>query len=888
MHVLTIGDRRLGAALLDMGLLEDEELQKAIERHREIGGSLVEIVVEMGLLSERRVAQAIEEIFGIPLVELSEVEIPSEAKSLIPAEKARDLEAIPFAFDGGLLRVALLNPLDNLVLEELEDLTGQIIEPYQTTRASFRYALAKHYPELGLEVPAPPKAATPAEVKLGDLLVKKGWLSPQALQAALAEQEKSGELLGRVLMQKGLVSELQLYQTLAEQAGMQFLNELLKEGDLPEPQPEVTALFLRTDALRYQAVPVDMEGKTVRVILADPRHREEVARLLDKPAKFMLATPKVWEGIFNKAYPEKARLGETLVQKGKIGREALQEALSVQRRLGKTRPLGEVLVELGYVKPEDIEESLQKQRQGGGRLEDTLIQSGKIKPEMLARSLAAQLGYPYIDPLEQPPDPSVLMMVPEATVRRYHVFPHHMENGTLVVLMKDPRNIFAIDDLKMITKREILPAVSTEMAISKLIERSYGGGGDIDELTKEFEKKKKQEEEVNTSALDDNAVVRLVNNIIREAYIQEASDIHIEPRQQEILVRIRVDGNLREYMKLPKGAGPAIASRVKIMANLDIAERRLPQDGRVRFRERSIDLDLRLSTLPTVYGEKVVMRLLRKATEIPEIEGLGFAPGVFQRFEDVISKPYGIFLITGPTGSGKSFTTFSILKRIATPEKNTTTIEDPVEYEIPGINQTQVNPVAGLTFAKALRSFLRQDPDIIMVGEIRDSETAKIATEAALTGHLVIATLHTNDAAGAVTRLEEMGVELFNISAALVGVLAQRLVRRVCENCKTEVEPDPHILRRLEMSDADIRGKKLYKGVGCERCNGTGYKGRAAIHELMVINEEIRAAIVAGKSASEVKDIARKTGMSTLREDGIQKAFMGITTLEEVLARTIE
>jgi len=888
MHVLTIGDKRLGAALLDMGLLEDEDLQRAIERHREIGGSLVEIVVEMGLLSERRVAQAIEEVFGIPLVELSGVEIPPEAKSLLPAEKARDLEAIPFAFDSGLLKVALLNPLDNLVLEELEDLTGQIVEPYQATRASFRYALAKHYPELGLEVPAPPGAASPAEVRLGDLLVNKGWLSPEALQAALAEQEKSGELLGRVLMHRGLISEPQLYQALAEQAGIGFLNELLKEGDLPEPQPEVTALLLRADALRYQAVPVDMEGKAVRVILADPRHREEVARLLDKPAKFMLATPKVWEGIFNKAYPEKARLGESLVQKGKIGREALQEALSVQRRLGKTRPLGEVLVELGYVKPEDIEESLQKQRQGGGRLEDTLIQSGKVTPEMMAKSLAAQLNYKYIDPVEQPPDPSVLTMVQESTMRRYHVFPHHIENGALVVLMKDPRNIFAIDDLKMITKREIIPAVATEIAINKLIERSYGGSGDMDELAKEFEKKKKQEEEVSTSALDDNAVVRLVNNIIREAYIQEASDIHIEPRQGEILVRIRVDGNLREYTKLPKGAGPAIASRAKIMANLDIAERRIPQDGRVRFRERGIDLDLRLSTLPTVYGEKIVMRLLRKATEIPEIEGLGFAPGVFQRFEDVISKPYGIFLITGPTGSGKSFTTFSILKRIATPEKNTTTVEDPVEYEIPGINQTQVNPAAGLNFAKALRSFLRQDPDIIMVGEIRDSETAKIATEAALTGHLVIATLHTNDAAGAITRLEEMGVELFNISAALVGVLAQRLVRRVCEHCKTEVEADPQVLRRLELGDADIRGKKLYKGVGCERCNGTGYRGRAAIHELMVINEEIRAAIVAGKSATEVKEIARKTGMSTLREDGIQKAFMGITTLEEVLARTID
>lgn len=269
------------------------------------------------------------------------------------------------------------------------------------------------------------------------------------------------------------------------------------------------------------------------------------------------------------------------------------------------------------------------------------------------------------------------------------------------------------------------------------------------------------------------------------------------------------------------------------------------------------------------------MRLLKKAADIPEIEGLGFAPGVFERFQEVISKPYGIFLITGPTGSGKSFTTFSILKRIATPDKNTQTIEDPVEYEIPGINQTQVNPQAGLTFARALRAFLRQDPDIIMVGEIRDSETAKIATEAALTGHLVIATLHTNDAAQAITRLDEMGVEPFNVSAALIGVLSQRLVRRICDHCKVETKADPEVLRRLGLGEGEIRGAKLYKGMGCERCGGTGYKGRYAIHELLVVDEEIRHAIVAGKSATEIKELARKKGMKTLREDGIYKALQG-------------
>lgn len=886
MHVLTIGDKRLGAALLDMGLLEDSELQRALERHREVGGSLVEVIVEMGLLSEQRVAQATEEMFGIPLVELSSISIPPEVKALVPAERARDLQAIPFAMEGGLLRVALLNPLDNLVLEELEDLTEQIIEPYQITRASFQYALATQYPELGLQPPPLPQSISSDESDLGDILVKKGWISPDDLKATLAQHERSGDPLGRILVQTGKLTDLQLAQATAEQLGIDFL----ADTSGLEVSAEANNLLMRSDAIRYQAIPLRIERGTAVLAIADPRHREGLAEILRQPLRFVLIPAKDFEPLFARLYPDRARLGETLVQEGKLNRESLQEALSVQRRMGKTRPLGEVLVELGYVKQDDVEEALAKQRQGGGRLEDTLIQSGKIKPEMLAKSLAAQLGYPFIDPVEQPPDPSVMVMVPEATVRRYNVFPHHIENGTLVVMMKDPRNIFAIDDLRILTKRDILPAVSTEQSISRLIERFYGNQqAGLEELTKEFERKKKREEEtIDTSALDDNAVVKLVNTVLREAYLQDASDIHIEPRETEILVRVRIDGSLREYMKLPKGAGPAVASRIKIMAGLDIAERRLPQDGRVRYRDRSIDLDLRLSTLPTVYGEKIVMRLLRKATEIPEIEQLGFAPDVFQRFQDVISKPYGIFLITGPTGSGKSFSTFSILKRIASPDKNTTTVEDPVEYEIPGINQTQVNPTAGLNFARALRSFLRQDPDIIMVGEIRDSETAKIATEAALTGHLVIATLHTNDAAGAITRLHEMGIEHFNISASLIGVLAQRLVRRVCESCKTEMQPDETLMRRLELKPEDIKGKALYKGVGCERCGGTGYKGRYAIHELMVVDDEVRHAIIEGRTATEIKEVSRRGGMKTLREDGIYKALQGITSLEEVMARTIE
>jgi len=884
MSVLTIGDKRLGAALIELGHLKDEDLQRALERHREIGGSLADVIVDMGLLSEQRMAQVIEEAFGIPLVNLHEVEIDPEVKAKLPAEKAKELEAIPFGIDGETLRVAFTNPLDTLHIDEVEDLTGMFVEPYQVLRPSFEYALAVNYPELDLEVPPPPKMVPEHEMHLGQLLLEKGLVSKEDLEQALVEQEKSGKLLGKILLNKGLLSEKQLYQVLAEQDEVEFL----EQTDHLTPSTEATSLFLRTDALRYHAIPVRFNDGVVEVVVSDMRHRQAVEQIINQPTRFFLTTPAAWEELFNRAYQGHGRLGESLVREGKLDRESLREALKVQERMGKARPLGEVLVELGYVAPEDVEDALKKQRAGGGRLEDTLVQSGKINPEMLAQSLAIQLGYDYIDPIEDPPDPSVLPLVGENTVRRYIVFPHHLEGDALVVLMKDPRNIWAIDDLRVFTKHDIIPAVATEDAIVKLIERHYGASGDFEELTKELSKQHRVVEEEVTTDLTDNAVVRLVNTIIREAYLQEASDIHIEPREKDVIVRIRIDGALREYKRLPKAAGPAIASRIKIMGNLDIAERRLPQDGRVRFKDRTIDLDLRLSTLPTVYGEKSVMRLLRKAADIPEIEGLGFAPEVFERFQDVISKPYGIFLITGPTGSGKSFTSFSILKRVATPDKNTTTIEDPVEYEIPGINQTQVNEQAGLTFARALRAFLRQDPDIIMVGEIRDSETAQIATEAALTGHLVIATLHTNDAAGAVTRLDEMGVELFNVSASLIGVLAQRLVRRVCDHCKVEVEPDPSVLRRLGLSEDDLKGKTLYRGVGCERCNGTGYKGRYAIHELMVVNDDIRKAVVEGRSATEIKELARENGMKTLREDGIYKAMQGITTLEEVMARTIE
>ena len=501
-----------------------------------------------------------------------------------------------------------------------------------------------------------------------------------------------------------------------------------------------------------------------------------------------------------------------------------------------------------------------------------------------------QLGYDYVEETSVKVDPMVVTMVPEATVRRYQAMPVRTEGNTLIVAMKDPRHVFALDDIRLITGKEIQPAVATEETLTRLINRFYRDGADMDELAKAVmeEVGGQQQAEEDTSSIDDNALVKVVNSIIREALLNDISDIHIEPRPDRVIVRVRKDGSLREYMTMPKATAGAMAARIKIMGGLNIAERRMPQDGRVRYKDKSVEVDLRLSTLPTVYGEKAVMRLLKKATSIPEIEQLGFAEHNYQRFTDVIQKPYGMFLITGPTGSGKSFTTFSILKRIATPDVNVSTVEDPVEYEIPGINQTQVNIKAGLDFARALRAFLRQDPDIIMVGEIRDHETAKISMEAALTGHLLIATLHTNDAAGAVVRLTEMGIEPFNVSASLIGVLAQRLVRKVCKECQVEYTPEPDVLRRLGLEPDEVAGKKLFRGVGCEKCGGSGYNGRYAIHELLIVDDELSTAIVKEASALELKEIAMRNGMRSLRDDGVLKAFEGITTLEEVLARTAE
>ena len=884
MITLSIGDKRLGAELIDLGYISDEGMEQVLARYGDQRGGLLDAILDLGLLSEVQLAEVVERVFGIPLVELEQIEVPPEVEALLPAEKAQELRAIPIGRDGNTLRLAMANPLDTYASQDLEDLTGLELELYLTRRSTFQAQLGRHYPELGLQTPAPSEAASSRELQLGELLVQEGLITSADMERVLEIQSQTGGLVGSILQREGLITKDQLGKALAEQAGVEYIPDVypLQRSYRPDRR------FSRQEAIRQRVIPLLDASDELLLVASDPKAVRELPRELAEES-VVLTHPGGWDSLLRWAYPENENSGNAVRQAG-----LKDPALSKTR--GGANSLGEALVELGFVSEEKVKEVIAQQRAGQGKLEKILLDTKQVTGAQLARALAYQLDVPFIDPQDDPPEPRVLNLVPGATLRSYTVFPHRIDDdNNLIVLMSDPRNITASDDLRIITGYNIVPVVAPVEEITKLIQRHFENRGNVEAVRREYRLKEKDNSERQqivhaAPVIDDNAVVRLINGVIRDAFLNEASDIHIEALPNEVRIRVRRDGVLEEHTRLPKESLSAVIARVKIMGRLKVDEKRLPQDGRIHYQDpndKNIDLDMRLSTLPTINGEKAVMRILPKERRIPQIENLGFAPDTLERFKRIINSSYGIFLTTGPTGSGKTTTNFSILNRIATVDRNTTTIEDPIEYELAGVNQTQVNVQAGLTFATALRAFLRQDPDIIMVGEIRDAETAKIAVEAALTGHLVLATLHTNDAATAVTRLDEMGVELFNIAGSVLGVLAQRLARRICDRCKEEIEPDIKILSYLGLKESDMEGRKLYRGKGCNRCLHTGYRGRIGIHELMTIDDDLRDLIVKRKPALEIKEMARKKGMRTLREDGIYKALKGDTTLEEVLARTM-
>ena len=552
--------------------------------------------------------------------------------------------------------------------------------------------------------------------------------------------------------------------------------------------------------------------------------------------------------------------------------------------------LEDLLLGRGLITEEQLAEARFQASERGRSVGRVLIELGFVNEAALVAILADQLGLEFIDLTEAHIDASAVTMVPEATARRHNCIPVRFdEQQRLVVAMADPANVVAIDDIRALTKRDVKAIVATKVDVLAAIQRHYRIDRTAETLAEEAAAEKEAEDKslevISAKAGSEDApIIKLVNLLITQAANDRASDIHIEPDEKTLRVRFRIDGVLHEVMSPPKSVQAGITSRLKIMADINIAERRIPQDGRISVVVQGKAIDIRVATLPTVHGEKIVMRLLDKSSVLLQLQDLGFLPQNFTRFEQSYRKPYGMILVTGPTGSGKSTTLYATLNILNRPEVNIITVEDPVEYQLPGVNQVQTNNKAGLTFASALRSILRSDPDIVLIGEIRDRETAQISIEAALTGHLVLSTLHTNDAPSALTRLVEMGIEPFLVASSLDCVLAQRLARKLCERCKEPYAPSAEELTTARFPfDPEEELPKLYRGVGCTACGNTGYKGRMAIHEVMTVTEDIERLLTEQHASSE--DIARhahEQGMLSLRMDGMEKVRMGLTSIEEI------
>jgi type IV pilus assembly protein PilB len=551
--------------------------------------------------------------------------------------------------------------------------------------------------------------------------------------------------------------------------------------------------------------------------------------------------------------------------------------------------LGDILLEEGLVTEGQLMAAVDEQTIRGESLGRVLVEIGMLTENQLVQALARQVGLDFVELAEYSVDRAAVSLVPSTVCRRYTVLPIGFADGVLVVAMANPGNVLAIDDVRAISGMQVRAVVATHDDLQVAIDRFCRADEEIDELASAFEETQSSAADVDLSKVgdaieDDAPIVRFVNILVTQAIQDRASDIHIEPAEKDMLVRYRIDGVLHEMQRSPKQIQSGVISRLKIMSDIDIAERRKPQDGRMSVVHNGRKIDLRVATLPTVWGEKVVMRILDNATASLDLRELSFLEGNYQTFRESYTKPYGMLLVTGPTGSGKSTTLYATLNAVSRPEINVITVEDPVEYRLPGINQVQVNPKAGLTFASALRSILRSDPDVVLIGEIRDHETAQIAIEAALTGHLVLSTLHTNDAPSAITRLIEMGIEPFLVGSALDCVVAQRLARRLCSKCKEAYAPADVALiaARFPWSPGDEL-PTLYRPTGCQACSRTGYKGRMALHEVMRVSEEIERLAVSHSSAAEIGAMAREQGMVTLRDDGWTKVLLGDTSLEEIL-----
>jgi type IV pilus assembly protein PilB len=744
--------------------------------------------------------------------------------------------------------------------------------------------------------------------RIGDILLSEGTISREQLDLALTMQRNDPRRLGEILLSLGYVTAADLARALAQHMKLEYV--VISELSDEEVDSKALDLLDEQTLRKYMVLPLRFEERRLIVAVADPTNLyalEDLRMMTNHPIRAVAVTEEDLEDAYTRLFgagedgPETEE-ESTAPSEGSDGgttgdttgrdveEDGAPKETTRRARAGTiSGRIGDILVSEGTITPEQLQEGLALQREDRREIGKILLSLGYVKEVDLARALAKRLRLDYVELNEKDVDRGAASLVDQKVLRRHGAIPMRVENGRLIVAMTDPNNFYALEDLRMISGYPVTPVVALESEIRQIQNKVFAISQEVTDLLEDTGDQGVLDDvgevELGDGSADNAPVVRLVSSILQQAVGEGASDIHVEPRARELTIRVRVDGVLREIMSVPPKLQNGVIARLKILASLNIAERRIPQDGRFSVRLGDQKVDLRVATLPTVFGEKVVLRLLNTASVDVNLAGLGFAPEVLATYREIFGRPYGTVLVTGPTGSGKSTTLYATLEELNTPQKNIITVEDPVEYRMRGINQIQVNARIGLTFPSGLRSILRADPDVVMIGEIRDHETAKTSVEAALTGHLVLATLHTNDAPAAVTRLVEMGVEPFLVSSAVDCVIAQRLARRLCERCKRPCEVDEGTLGELgfPFSRYGEGGRDFHEAVGCDRCGGTGFRGRIGIYEMMFLDEEIRRLILRGASADAIGRAAQKAGTIPLKHDGLMKAALGITTVEEIL-----
>ncbi len=919
-RVRTVSAWQIARILVAEGEVSEADVNEALSKKDREEKGLGEVLVSGGKISPEALSRIISWHIGTEYVVLSEAAVDPGLIGIVGEDILHQCEAIPLRIENGNLVVAMKDPDNPESRSCIVESSGHPIVPLAADQEAIRVERRRLLGEGGGSLEGG-RGLPRRSARIGEILVSEGGISEKQLDQALRIQKNDPRKLGEILISLGFLAPEDLARALARRLRLDYL--AISETPEDQVDPRAIRLLGEQPCRRYKVLPLRLEDDGLVVAMNSPNDLfalEDLRAIAKRPLRPVVATQEditaaldrlfgpegenshqkregetsygepggnelmvaegppaetehevagfeqqpVGERRLRRTLAGSGKIGDVLVSEGKISGEQLQQASQIQENDPKSRPVGEVLLSLGHVTRTD-----------------------------LARALARSLRLEFLELGDEDVDRGLLNLVDHKVLRRHRAVPLRMEDGTLVVAMGDPTNIHALEDLRMISGHSIKPVVATREDIQRTQTRLLALGGGVSEFLEEaaLEPVSEDESELVLGAdagTDEAPIIRLVSSILQQAVGDGASDIHIEPQAREVTVRFRVDGVLRKVMSVPQKLQDGITARLKVVANLNIAERRVPQDGRFSVRVTGRKIDLRVATLPTAWGEKVVLRLLDTSNVEADLKKLGFSPEAFERYEEVFRRPYGAILVTGPTGSGKSTTLYATLKELNSPESNIITVEDPVEYRVPGLNQIQVNPKAGLTFASGLRSILRSDPDVIMIGEIRDVETAKISVESALTGHLVLATLHTNDAPGALTRLTEMGVEPFLTSSAVDCVIAQRLGRRLCERCKEPVEIGRDVLDEMGFPYelAPEKGLNFHKAVGCRWCGDSGYRGRVGFYEMMVATAELREMIVRRVSTDEISRAAEESGMVRLRNDGLAKAAGGVTTVEEVL-RTV-